>query len=116
MNEPSATICEHPDRVCLNQHELIRKYRCPDCGAVMMCACDEEFGRRFLAHQLNEGCELETQERIPVTHGFQPGICSECRGLPADQAPGAAIPGRTSKIKRYYWRELFFAERSAQAD
>lgn len=116
MNEPSATTCEHPDRVCLNQHELIRKYRCPECGAVMMCACDEVFGRRFLAHQLNEGCELETQKRIPVTHGFQPGICSECRGRPADPAPAAAIPGRTSKIKRYYWRELFFAEHAAKAD
>jgi len=116
MNEPSAATCEHPSRVCLNQHELIRKYRCPDCGAVLMCACDEAFGSRFLAHQLNEGCELETQERIPVTHGFQPAICSECRGLPADPAPAAAIPGRTSKIKRYYWRELFFAKRSAQAD
>ncbi|MGI9374562.1 MAG: VRR-NUC domain-containing protein [Tsuneonella suprasediminis] len=116
MNEQNAPSCDHADRICLNQHELIRKYRCNDCGAVMMCACDEAFGRRFLAHQLNEGCELETQERIPVTHGFQPAICSECRGLPADPAPGAAIPGRTSKIKRYYWRELFFAQRSAQAD
>jgi hypothetical protein len=82
----------------------------------MMCACDEAFGHRFLAHQLSEGCELETQERIPVTHGFQAEVCSECRGFPADPAPGAAIPGRTSKIKRYYWRELFFAEHAAQAD
>ncbi len=116
MNEEKAPSCDHADRTCLNQHELIRKYRCNDCGAVMMCACDEAFGRRFLAHQLNEGCELETQERITVTHGFQPAICSECRGLRADPAPAAAIPGRTSKIKRYYWRDLFFAERSAQAD
>ena len=116
MSELSASSCGHPCRICLNQHELIRKYRCPDCGAVMMCTCDEEFGRRFLAHQLNEGCELETQERVAVTHGFEPRICSECRGLPADPAPAAAIPGRTSKIKRYYWRELFFAEHAAQAD
>jgi len=101
---------------CLNQHELIRKYRCADCGAVMMCACDETFGRRFLAHQLREGCELDTQLRVPVTDGFQPAICSECRGLPADPAPAAAIHGRTSKIKRYYWRELFFAEHAARAD
>lgn len=108
--------CHHPERVCLNQHELIRKYRCPECGAVMMCACDEVYGRRFLAHQLNEGCELDTQERVPVTHGFQEGICSECRGLPADPAPAAAIPGRTSKIKRYYWRELFFAKETARYD
>lgn len=116
MNKPFASICEHPDRVCLNQHELIRKYRCPDCSAVMMCACDEEFGHRFLVHQLSEGCELETQVRLAMTQGFQPETCSECRGLPPDPAPGAAIPGRTSKIKRYYWRELFFAKLSAQAD
>jgi hypothetical protein len=81
-----------------------------------MCACDEAFGRRFLSHQLDRGCELDTQRRVPVTHGFQAAICSECRGLPADPAPGAAIPGRTSKIKRYYWRELFFAEQLAQSE
>lgn len=81
-----------------------------------MCACDEAFGRRFLSHQLDEGCELDTQRRIPVTHGFVAGTCSECRGLAADPAPAAAIPGRTSKIRRYYWRELYFAERRAQAE
>ena len=108
--------CKHSSVVCLNQHELIRKYRCIDCGAVMMCACDEAFGRRFLAHQLSEGCDLDTQERVPVTHGFQPGLCNGCRGLPLEPAPGAAIPGRTSKIKRFYWRELFFRETEAFAD
>jgi hypothetical protein len=82
----------------------------------MMCACDEAIGRRFLAHQLYQGCELETQRRVAVTHGFVAGMCSECRGLPADSAPAAAIPGRTSKIKRYYWRELHFAEMLRQAE
>jgi len=106
----------HSSVVCLNQHELIRKYRCTDCGAVMMCACDETFGRRFLAHQLSEGCDLDTQERVTVTHGFQPGLCNSCRGLPLEPAPGAAIPGRTSKIKRFYWRELFFRETEVFAD
>jgi len=43
----------------LDQHDLIRKYRCTDCGAVMMNAYDEAFGRRFLAHQLDEGVEFE---------------------------------------------------------
>ncbi|MHB9880653.1 VRR-NUC domain-containing protein [Pacificimonas sp. ICDLI1SI03] len=113
--QPPST-CHHPDRACLNQHELIRKYRCADCGAVMMCACDEVRGHRFLPHQLSEGCELDTQERVPVTHGFQEGVCSECRGLPADPAPAAAIHGRTSKIRRYYWRELFFAKEAALHD
>lgn len=109
-------FCLHTDVTCLNQHELIRKYRCSDCGGVMMCACDEPIGRRFLLHQLHEGCELDTQLRMPVTHGFVLGTCSECRGFPADCAPMAAIPGRTSRVKRYYWRELFFAEMLAQAE
>lgn len=78
-----------------------------------MCLCDEELGRRFLSHQLDEGVELETQDRVSVTGGFVEGICSECRGLPAEPAPMAAIHGRTSKIKRYYWRELYFAEQVA---
>lgn len=81
-----------------------------------MCACDEELGRRFLSHQLTEGVELETQKRVPVTLGFQPGICNGCRGLPLVPAPAAAIPGRTSKIKRFYWRELMFAEMERFAD
>lgn len=76
-----------------------------------MCACDEDRGRRFLAHQLDYGTELDSQDQVPVTLGFVAGICSECRGLPADAAPAASIHGRTSNISRYYWRELFFEER-----
>jgi hypothetical protein len=102
--------CDHQEVRCLNPFELIRKYKCIKCGAVMMCACDERIGRRFLSHQLRVGCELETQRRIPVTAGFQPGVCRECRGLAPEAHPVAAIHGRTSKIKRYYWRELAFRE------
>ncbi len=75
-----------------------------------MCSCDEYIGRKFLSHQLREGVELETQQRIPVTDGFQPGVCRECKGLPPETHPVASIPGRTSKIRRYYWRELAFRE------
>lgn len=81
-----------------------------------MCSCDETFARRFLAHQLNEGCVLATQLRVPVTVAFQPNICNNCRGLALEPAPVAASPGRTSKIKRFYWRELFFRETEAWAD
>jgi hypothetical protein len=98
--------CPHDDVVCLNEYEFIRKYRCSDCGAIAMCACDEEFGRRFLPHQLGRGVDFSSQQRIPVTISFQPQICRECRGLQAEPHPKAAIHGRTSKIKRYYWREL----------
>lgn len=75
-----------------------------------MCACDEEIGKKFLPHQLSAGKRLESQERVPVTAGFIPLICDECRGLPPTPCPKAATVGHTSKIKRYYWRELTFRE------
>lgn len=112
----SDLYCAHGAVACLNQHEFIRKYRCADCQGVMMCGCDEAFGRRFLAHQLDRGVELETRERVPVTLGFQTGICNACRGLPLVAAPSAAIPGRTTKIKRFYWRELYFAATKPMAE
>jgi hypothetical protein len=102
--------CPHSKVKCLNEFEFIRKYRCLDCGAVMMCACDERIGRGHLSHQLDRGVVLETQERVPVTTGFQANICRECRGLPPEAHPVSSIPGRTSKIKRYYWREIAFRE------
>lgn len=77
---------------------------------MVMCASDEARGRRFLPYQLSRGTELDTKRRFPVTGGFQPGICRECRGLPPEAHPKAPIPGHTSKIRRYYWRELLFRE------
>ena len=73
-----------------------------------MCACEEEFARLFLPHQLSEGTELKTQRSIPVTLGFQKNVCNTCRGLPEEAYPTAEIYGRSSKIQRYYWREIFF--------
>lgn len=99
--------CPHIDVVCLNQYEFVRKYRCESCGAVMMCSCDREFGEKHLPHQLHQGCVLETQQHVPVTHGFVDSICPECQGQVVS-APKAPMPGWTSKIKRYYWREIFF--------
>lgn len=75
-----------------------------------MCACDETRGRKFLPHQLSEGTWLESQLRVVVTLGFTPNICDECRGLPAAAYPVSATHGRTTKIKRYYWRELAFRQ------
>ncbi|MEM1451093.1 MAG: VRR-NUC domain-containing protein [Planctomycetota bacterium] len=100
--------CKHENVACLNEFENVRKYRCDDCAAVMMCACDRDIGERFLPHQLREGCVLETQERVPVTLGFVDGVCRECRGLPPEAHPRAEIHGQTSKIRRYYWREITF--------
>lgn len=108
--------CTHQEVRCLNQFELIRKYECLQCGEVILCACDEAIGRRFLSHQLTEGSELETRARVPVTAGFQPNICRECRGLPPEAHPVAAIHGRTSKLKRYYWREIAFRKMELLAE
>ncbi len=100
--------CTHDIVHCLNEYELIRKYRCEACKQVMICGCDREIGETFLSHQLRNGCILKTQERVAVTLGFVEGVCRECRGLPPEAHPVAAIPGRTSKIQRYYWREIQF--------
>ncbi len=100
--------CKHTDVTCLNQYDLIRKYICNTCKEVMMCSCDEGHGRRFRAHQLKEGSWLNSRERVPVTLGFQPTICPECRGEEAVAAPKAPMPGSTTKITRYYWREILF--------
>jgi hypothetical protein len=74
----------------------------------MMCACEEEFGHQYLPHQLDYGTELHTHRQVPVTLGFQKGICNACRGLPEEAHPTAQLYGRTSKIFRYYWREIAF--------
>jgi hypothetical protein len=101
-------LCSHPEVSLLNPYELIRKYRCDACAEVMMCSCEEDFGRKFLSHQLDQGVELQTQQRIPVTLGFQEAVCRECRGLQPEAYPSAEQFGRTTKIQRYYWREIFF--------
>jgi hypothetical protein len=102
--------CLHQNVHCLNGYELIRKYRCADCGTVMMCACDEEVGRKHLPHQLSEGRELDTQVRVPVTEGFVANVCEACRSQPLTAYPKAKIHGATSKLRRYYWREISFEE------
>jgi hypothetical protein len=74
----------------------------------MMCACDEDFARKYLPHQIREATELKSKRRIPVTIGFQKNICDRCRGLPEKAYPMAEIYGRGSKVQRYYWREIAF--------
>ena len=74
----------------------------------MMCACDEDFARKYLSHQIREATELESKIRLSVTIGFQKNICDKCRGLPEKAYPMAEIYGRGSKVQRYYWREIAF--------
>jgi Holliday junction resolvase-like predicted endonuclease len=73
-----------------------------------MCSCDKEHGERFLPHQLKTGSWKGTNERVPVTLGFQDKVCPVCRGQKAEVAPKASMHGATTKVVRYYWREIFF--------
>lgn len=101
--------CDHSSVKCVNQYELIRKYQCDFCGHVMMCSCEEEFARKYLPHQITFGTDYSSKEQVLVTLGFQTGICNACKGLPLETHPMAEIHGRTTKISRYYWREIAFA-------
>lgn len=109
-SEPDTMQCSHPLVHCINEYDIARKYRCEDCGEIMMCACEETFGTQFLPHQLSECSDSVTHTRVPVTLGFQSNVCRECRGLPIEAFPVAETYGRGSKIKRYYWRELLKRE------
>jgi len=100
--------CCHPSLSCVNGFELIRKYRCTTCGAIMICGCEEAFARTYLPHQTSEAVHRDTQARLRVTGGFQPGVCRSCRGLPEEPFPKSPTFGRTTKIVRYYWREIQF--------
>jgi VRR-NUC domain len=44
---------------------------------------------------------------VMVTHPLTPNICDECRGVPPIAYPKAALRGATSKLRRYYWREIW---------
>ncbi len=112
----STSDCSHASVACINPYEFIRKYRCAACGLVMICACDRAFAERFLPHQLNRGADLHTALDVEVTLGFVSTVCNECRGLPAEACPKAEIYGRSSKIVRYYWRELYFETTRRFAD
>jgi len=74
-----------------------------------MCSCEEEFARRFLPHQISYTKKISSHERIPITLGFRRAICHACRGVREPACPKSDRPGSSSKIRRYYWREIAFA-------
>jgi hypothetical protein len=103
----AAATCKHQDVSCINHYEWIRKYRCKDCGEVMLCACDEKFGKRCLPHQIERAQDYGTTHQFtPVTLGFVRGVCNACRGVVEEPHPMAQSYGCSSKIPRFYWREL----------
>ncbi len=100
--------CNHEEIELLNPYEIVWKYRCKKCKEVFMCSCEEDVARFYVPHQLDKGCNLETQERIPVTLGFVDNICDSCRGNKKKPFPKAPMMGATSKIRRYYWKEILY--------
>lgn len=98
--------CRHPHPECLNHYEIIRKYKCSDCGGVYICSCERDFSSRFLPHQVRFGRPIETQGHVPLD-AFADNMCTECRGLHEEPHPKAAIYGVKGKVERYYWREIF---------
>lgn len=98
--------CDHRDVVCLNHYDQFRKYRCQECGAILMCACERLLAETFLPHQTGEAQEYGTGRRFRVD-GYAHGICNTCRGLAEESHPRAAIWGQKGKVERFYWREIF---------
>jgi VRR-NUC domain len=98
--------CEHPNRSLLSPWELLRKYVCTDCSAVMTCACDHEIAAFILPHQAMRGRDQHTGDYVAVTHPLTSHVCHECRGEKLPVYPRAAHRGSASLVHRYYWHEI----------
>lgn len=113
---PTKIICNHANVSVINHYELIRKYKCADCDAIVMCDCDRTVGERLLGHQLTFTTDPSTQDKIKIKPIFLPNICNSCRGKPEDAHPKKAHHGSTSKVRRYYWREIHLESWMRYAD
>lgn len=101
------TQCVHEAVRLINPHELVRKFECGDCGGVMTCSCEAPWATRFLGHQLSHAVEPDSKAVVPVTLGFQDRVCATCRGIAEEAHPKAELYGSSSKVRRYYWREIY---------
>ncbi len=98
--------CLHDHVQCLNHYEYFRKYRCDDCGAVVMCECERKLVLTFLPHQVHFTSEYGSRRRVRVD-GLAPSTCAECRGVAEEAHSLAEIWGQKGKVERFYWREIF---------
>lgn len=107
MEDASPNTCEHREVELLSPWELIRKYACVACGGVLTCSCDAVLATRVLPHQALTGTDSYSAARVTVTHPLTPSVCDDCRSLPPKAFPRSEQRGATTKIHRYYWRELW---------
>src|SRR2546423_13547553 len=105
--EVKPASCGHPKLELLSPWELIRKYTCATCHGVLTCSCDTLLATRVLPHQAMQGTDSYSAARVAVTHPLTPNACDACRGLQSKPFPRAERRGATTKIHRYYWRELW---------
>ena len=106
MSVYAETACTHNDDSLVNPWEIIRKYRCTDCSAVLTCACDSDFATFIVPHQAMRGVDRHTRDEVAVTHPLMPNVCPECRGEVPPAYPRVAHRGAASLVRRYYWREI----------
>lgn len=98
-------VCTHTSVNCLNQYEYFRKYRCENCGGILVCECELFLAETFLPHQMPYGHEFGTGKRIPVTGIGR--VCTDCIGGAELSHPRAEGHGHGGKVDRFYWREIF---------
>lgn len=98
-------VCSHISVECLNQYEYFRKFRCENCGAILLCECELVLAETFLPHQAFIGHEYGTGKRIPVTGIGR--VCAECTGGADLSFPRAEGHGQGGKVDRFYWHEIF---------
>jgi hypothetical protein len=104
----SATnTCEHTHRTLLSPWELLRKYVCTDCGAVMTCACDQDLATYVSPYYAERGRDQYTKDEVKVTHPLVLDVCYTCRGEAPPSHPTAAHRGASSNVHRYYWHEIW---------
>jgi len=107
MMDVMSPPCQHVTVVLLNPWELLRKYICEDCNAVMTCVCCADLATLVLPHQAGRGVDPRSKEHVPVTAAFVPSVCFDCRGITPPAYPKAPRRGAASVVHRYYWQELW---------
>ena len=98
--------CPHGAWTAVHPWELIRKYRCGECGEIALCACDRAFAAK-LPHQATRVRNPEPPyQDLSVSLGILSDVCPTCRGEPEPPYPRADGWGSPSVFERYYWREI----------
>ncbi|MFI1381817.1 VRR-NUC domain-containing protein [Embleya sp. NPDC020886] len=110
MKQPTNTqrsVCQHALLAIVNPYELLRKYACRECQAVLTCSCDQELALYVLPHQATRGVDAQTRLPLQVTVPLAHGVCHECRGETPPAFPTRPQRGAASLVHRYYWREIY---------